>query len=101
MKLKNPKLETSFSFPCGKYLPYYIHALDVYCRFDNDDGKVYYFLRGLADSLCSVSLDFCFFTPEEAFAMADRICSEYPFIDDFSSEAHEHYPQFDREKFIK
>ena len=102
MKLKNPSLETSFSFTTGS-MEYFVYQLEINCRFDNEDGKVYYFIQASADSFSSVSLGMGFLTAEDAFAMADRICSEYPFLGYSLSlpEEVDLFPEFDREKFIK
>ncbi|MBD5080350.1 MAG: hypothetical protein HDT44_01125 [Ruminococcaceae bacterium] len=95
MKLKNPKLETSFSFVFCHDV-YYATSLEIYCRYIEDRCKVYYFLRAHSYRTGDAPLDMVYETAEEAYSVADKICSEYPPIEkDFDS-----FPAFQKDKFI-
>lgn len=100
MKLKNPDLYTSF-YLTRENKTYHVFSLRVVCSFCNVDGKIFYHLYGFSFEDDDIHLGLCFPTPEEAFTIADRICSAYPPIkSDIDSSHLEEYPEFHKEVFI-
>lgn len=70
----------------------------MHCRISSE-GNISYYLYGFSfvDEYIPFPVPlFCFHSPEEAFMMADRICSAYPRI---KSDHLEDFPEFDKEVF--
>ena len=99
MKINNPDLSTSF-YVTRKGKKFHILSLYIICHLNNNDGRISYHLYGFAYEDDMFHLGMCFDTPENAFEVADRICSAYPQIkSDLESSHLDEYPEFHEEKY--
>ncbi len=101
MKLKNPYLYTSF-YIVRDSERIHVNALKVICDYSNITEKFYYhvYFRSFENGI--FSLGNTFFTAEEAFTVADKICSLYPPIEsDLDCNHFDDYPEFKGEDFLK
>lgn len=103
MKLKNPDLRTSF-FLIHNCKRFHIFTFEVICGLTSE-GTFHFYLYGVSYEGENIPLPmpmFIFESPEEAFTMADIICSSYPHIKfdlDSFHQPIEDYPEFDMEVF--